>query len=469
MKYQQQRQTRTTKANSQQRVSRNIQPPLHPLEELSSAIGNRAMGRLIQQAEQIRQESEASGQPLNCSPLLRSIIAYSQQQSIQRKPLFRGLSHELMKELQQQGTPVQTKLTLGEPRDQYEREADAIARQVVSEINSPTQTEKSFQRIPRPQSQRLSQINNDTNQTDLSNIYNSDVPNLQRMVITEGKPWQFIKPTGSSKLNNYDAAVQSKNTDLLLKYHTQALRKAKQFIPHIENYIDTNLSDREGKDVVILQGLHPDLRDVQQYLVPEEKVHMTIELRKLLPKKSSEQYHVLFEWNESAAKWICTGAYGTNLTGAKQAGTRQDFADKSKREAYYKQLKVKAENNEPGAQELLNLWESQAQQREMMDVDQEIEEPSGEETNQQPMPKLQVADPNWLMETYISLASRNNVNGLYQLGEMILSNYDEEPKMQRAYDNYLSKIYDKILELVSSNNWQQNLYWANLLKKFLRI
>ncbi len=55
-----------------------------------------------------------------------------------QKPLFRGLSHEWMQELQQQETPVQTKLTLGKAGDKYEQEADAVAHQVVNQINSPT-------------------------------------------------------------------------------------------------------------------------------------------------------------------------------------------------------------------------------------------------------------------------------------------------------------------------------------------
>lgn len=35
------------------------------------------------------------------------------------------------------GSPVQTKLSIGEPGDKYEQEADSVARQVVQQINSP--------------------------------------------------------------------------------------------------------------------------------------------------------------------------------------------------------------------------------------------------------------------------------------------------------------------------------------------
>jgi len=34
--------------------------------------------------------------------------------------------------------PIQAKLTIGEPNDVYEQEADTVARQVVDKIHSPT-------------------------------------------------------------------------------------------------------------------------------------------------------------------------------------------------------------------------------------------------------------------------------------------------------------------------------------------
>jgi hypothetical protein len=41
-------------------------------------------------------------------------------------------------------TPIQAKLTIGEPNDRYEQEADQVADQVVNQINSP-QTQSSVQ------------------------------------------------------------------------------------------------------------------------------------------------------------------------------------------------------------------------------------------------------------------------------------------------------------------------------------
>ncbi|MEL6555735.1 MAG: DUF4157 domain-containing protein [Cyanobacteria bacterium J06621_11] len=48
------------------------------------------------------------------------------------------------------GKPIQTKLTIGEPGDKYEQEADQVADQVVQQINSPqaAQREEEIQRSP---------------------------------------------------------------------------------------------------------------------------------------------------------------------------------------------------------------------------------------------------------------------------------------------------------------------------------
>lgn len=71
----------------------------HPIEELQGAIGNQAINRLL-----------------------------ASQPTVQAKPMFRGLSHELA---------IQPKLTIGVPGDKYEQEADRVAEQVISQINAP--------------------------------------------------------------------------------------------------------------------------------------------------------------------------------------------------------------------------------------------------------------------------------------------------------------------------------------------
>jgi Family of unknown function (DUF5636) len=70
----------------------------HPIEELQGAIGNRAVNQLL-----------------------------AKQPIVQAKPMFGGLSHELV---------IQPKLTIGEVGDKYEQEADRISEQVVTQINA---------------------------------------------------------------------------------------------------------------------------------------------------------------------------------------------------------------------------------------------------------------------------------------------------------------------------------------------
>ena len=81
---------------SSNRESAIARSSTYPIEELQSAVGNRAVNQLL------------ANQPI-----------------IRAKPLFRGLSHELA---------IQPKLTIGAPGDKYEREADRVAEQVVIPI-----------------------------------------------------------------------------------------------------------------------------------------------------------------------------------------------------------------------------------------------------------------------------------------------------------------------------------------------
>jgi hypothetical protein len=50
--------------------------------------------------------------------------------------------------------PVQPKLTIGQPNDQYEQEADRVARQVVDHINAPPKIQAKTQRYPMSVAQR---------------------------------------------------------------------------------------------------------------------------------------------------------------------------------------------------------------------------------------------------------------------------------------------------------------------------
>jgi hypothetical protein len=62
--------------------------------------------------------------------------ANEQIHDISRRPQFSGLSGELGVASSQ--FPIQAKLTIGQPNDRYEQEADRVASQVVQQINAPT-------------------------------------------------------------------------------------------------------------------------------------------------------------------------------------------------------------------------------------------------------------------------------------------------------------------------------------------
>jgi Domain of unknown function (DUF4157) len=91
--------TQKTIVSSQSHTQAIAQHSTHPIEQLQGAIGNRAVNQLL------------ANQPI-----------------VQAKPMFRGLSHELV---------VQPKLTIGDVGDKYEQEADRVATNVVSQMNAP--------------------------------------------------------------------------------------------------------------------------------------------------------------------------------------------------------------------------------------------------------------------------------------------------------------------------------------------
>jgi Domain of unknown function (DUF4157) len=86
---------------------------IHPIAELQSAIGNQAVNKLL------------ANQPI-----------------VQAKPMFRGLSHELV---------IQPKLTIGAAGDKYEQEADRISQQVVDRIHTPQSQSVQRQETSEPE------------------------------------------------------------------------------------------------------------------------------------------------------------------------------------------------------------------------------------------------------------------------------------------------------------------------------
>jgi len=135
---QQLKQNKTATPTRPQPTKTSVKSPVHPLEELQAAIGNREMGRLMESNPLPHPSSPFPKLPGEL-PLLGGMPV--SQGTIQRQPLFRGLSQELNAEmgtlvLPETGAVVQRKLTLGTPGDMYEQEADRVARQVVDEIHS---------------------------------------------------------------------------------------------------------------------------------------------------------------------------------------------------------------------------------------------------------------------------------------------------------------------------------------------
>ena len=53
------------------------------------------------------------------------------------------------------GAPIQTKLTINDPGDKYEKEADQVASQVVDQINSPAAESQSVQRMDGMEEEEL--------------------------------------------------------------------------------------------------------------------------------------------------------------------------------------------------------------------------------------------------------------------------------------------------------------------------
>ncbi|MCP2729233.1 eCIS core domain-containing protein [Limnofasciculus baicalensis] len=132
----------------------------HPILELQSLIGNRAVNQLL------------AGEPL-----------------VQTKPLFRGLSHELA---------IQPKLTIGSPGDKYEQEADSIAKQVVSQMNGQENSQIQRKQTPeedeelqmKPIVQRLGEGNSMTAPPELSTSIQQSKSSGQPLANTIRQPME---------------------------------------------------------------------------------------------------------------------------------------------------------------------------------------------------------------------------------------------------------------------------------------
>ncbi|PZO52922.1 MAG: hypothetical protein DCF15_13170 [Phormidesmis priestleyi] len=118
---------------------------------MQAVLGSRAISR------QLRAESQSgnSSQPLQ--KIVQSISPVSSR--VQTKPMFRGVSQAW--ETAAAGLVIQPKLTIGEPNDKYEQEADQVAQKVAQQIHlSPASRISSgvtVQRQPQEDLQRKSE------------------------------------------------------------------------------------------------------------------------------------------------------------------------------------------------------------------------------------------------------------------------------------------------------------------------
>ncbi|MEG4495438.1 DUF4157 domain-containing protein [Microcoleus sp. D3_18_C4] len=157
----------------------SVKSPERQEDDLQGAIGNRQMGLLMDTHPHISPSS------LNATmegemPMLGDMMPVSSG-TIQRQPLFGGLSQELAAtqdvesgrlresrfrhDFSQVGIdrgglpPIQAKLTIGAPNDKYEQEADRVASQVVQQINAPVSVQSSqgqpVQRTEAPEEEEI--------------------------------------------------------------------------------------------------------------------------------------------------------------------------------------------------------------------------------------------------------------------------------------------------------------------------
>ena len=112
--------------------------------------------RLIVPTEMIRQYLATKKSRIKTShqaiapqtPLQTSV---SSEASPPPRPDFKGLSQEL-------SFPIQAKLTVGEPNDKYEQEADRVAEQVIQQINTPQISQGDTDQIQRQEDKQPTQI-----------------------------------------------------------------------------------------------------------------------------------------------------------------------------------------------------------------------------------------------------------------------------------------------------------------------
>ncbi|AFZ55797.1 DUF4157 domain-containing protein [Anabaena cylindrica FACHB-243] len=249
-----QRQTKKTKPTDPSKATSNNNRDIHPAEKLQEVFSNRALGRLI------------SSQSLPNQPIDNS--------SIQRRPLFRGLSHELT--ANRQGSPVQTKLAVNQVGDKYEQEADRVAAQVVKQINYPVSSSSANPEIAAIQSQKL--------------MRKSASHGTQRIV-------QPDVETSIQKVRGKGQSLPENLQEPLEQAFKADFRQVRIHTDSPANHLNQSLQAKAfttGKDIFFRQGEYQPSSQQGQELIAHELTHVVqqnnglVQRQGLIQKKTTE-------------------------------------------------------------------------------------------------------------------------------------------------------------------------------------
>ncbi|NES67630.1 MAG: DUF4157 domain-containing protein [Okeania sp. SIO2D1] len=146
-------------------------------------------------------------------------------------PEFKGLSAKLWGEEGQVSEPIQAKLTIGQPNDKYEQEADRVASQVVKEINAPATSqpnlEQSVQRTEEREEENIQRktidhrrepIGGGEASTDLASAINSargggqplDTGLQQSMGLAMGADFSGVRVHTDTRSDQLNQSIQAK-------------------------------------------------------------------------------------------------------------------------------------------------------------------------------------------------------------------------------------------------------------------
>ncbi|MDH6086544.1 eCIS core domain-containing protein [Umezakia ovalisporum] len=247
-------QTKKTKPTTQQPSPSHNNRDIHPAEELQEIFGNRALGQLISSPSSPHQLPDNS--------------------SIQRRPLFRGLSHELTSN--RQGNVVQTKLRIHQAGDKYEQEADQVAVQVVKQINQP-----GSQPLPHPEVEAIRS----------QKLMRKSVPHPTQTMVQSDVEASIQKARGKGESlpqNLQQPLEQAFNADFRqVRVHKDS--QAHQFSQSLQAKAFTT-----GKDIFFRQGEYQPSSQQGQELIAHELTHVVqqnnglVQRQGIIQKKTTE-------------------------------------------------------------------------------------------------------------------------------------------------------------------------------------